>query len=304
MKKIVITGITGLIGKALAKKLMSSGHHVTGFTRDPGKCRSLIDSGVRLNQWDDPNSDAWMEEISTADVIVNLAGENIASGRWTKSRKQQILHSRLNALTRIGSVLNKPQPKPVMLIQASAIGYYGSQPGLVMDETSPAGDGFLAQVCHDTELAAQEIKGAAVVCVRFGIVLDLQGGALAKLTAPMQFGIAGYPGNGKNMVSWIHLEDVVNGINHLIEQQNPAQVYNFTAPEPVIMKQMVKLAGKYKKVLLTIPLPQQLLGLTLGREMVQETLLAHQIVKPAGLLSGGYKFRYPDLKSAMHQLFT
>lgn len=303
MKKIVITGITGLIGQALAIKLLSSGHQVTGFTRDPNKCRSLTDTGVVMHPWDELNNSGWMEAVATADVIVNLAGENIASGRWTKARKAQILQSRLNALARIRSVLNEPPHKHPLLIQASAIGFYGSQPGVVMDETSHAGAGFLSQVCQQTEQNAQDISAATVVCVRFGIVLDLNGGALAKLTAPMKFGVGGYPGNGKNMVSWIHLEDVVNGINHIMNLHHPAHIYNFTAPESVTMKHMVQIAGNYKKIKLTMAVPPQLLAITLGRELVHETLLAHQMVKPAGLLAAGYQFLYPDLKSAMNQIF-
>lgn len=304
--RIIVSGITGLIGRELSTSLLAAGYDVVGLSRRPMDKAGVLPSGVKILTWQGSSENSWHTGLSGATALINLAGENIAGGRWSQKRKQQILDSRLASIEQIQSALLSVENPPKLLIQASATGFYGHRPGEMLNEESTAGEGFLARVCKALEEKANAIDGMDVINLRTGIVLSNQGGALPKLTASMRFGAGGYPGNGRQMVPWIHIQDVIQAIIHLLQlpagQRVPA--CNLTAPEPVMMKDLVKQAARKKGAFVTMPIPASFMKLMLGSEMVQETLLVDQMVAPTVLLRTGFSFRFPVLQKALSHLLA
>jgi uncharacterized protein len=304
--RVIITGVTGLIGSELALSLVAAGYDVVGLSRNPSAHPRMRDAGVRLVQWNASDPDSWYREAEGALAIINLAGENIAGGRWTRIRKELMLQSRVDAILQIQRALNRLTTPPELLIQGSATGYYGHQPGVSLDEGSGAGEGFLADICKTTEQEARQTQNIQVVMIRTGIVLSDKGGALPKLTASMRLGIGGYPGKGQQMVPWIHIEDEIRAILHILtlKKEDREALYNLTSPEPVSMKSMVIKAARCKRALITLPIPVGILHLMLGKQMVQETLQTDQAVNPAALIRSGFKFRHPEIRQTLNHLLA
>jgi len=304
--RVIITGVTGLIGRELALSMVAAGYDVVGLSRNPSDHPWMRDAGVRLVKWDATDPEGWYQEAEGALTIINLAGENIAGGRWTRFRKELMLQSRMDAIQQIQRALNKLTTPPELLIQASATGYYGHQPGVSLNEGSGAGEGFLADICKTTEREARQTQGIQVVMIRTGIVLSEKGGALPKLTASMRLGIGGYPGRGQQMVPWIHIEDEIRAILHILSlnKGDREPVYNLTAPKPVSMKSMVTMSARCKRALITLPIPVSIIHMMLGKQMVEETLQADQAVNPAALIRSGFKFHYPEVRKALNHLLA
>lgn len=303
-QKVIITGITGLIGKALARALTDAGYTVVGLTRQPESNPDLTEMGVRLIRWNGSCPDSWYHELPDAHAVINLTGENIAAGRWNSTRKEIILSSRIFAIHSVQDALSLVSVKPQLFIQASAIGYYGPIPKGKTDESSLSGHGFLASVCREVESEAFKTEDTRVVIARFGVVLDPEAGALAKITASMKIGICGMPYPAGNMMSWIHPDDLTRSILHLLSRQEHQPVYNFCAPQPVTFSRFIRKAARLKKVYICLPLPWKLLSLRFGKSMVDETLRTDQNVVPAALLSEGFVFKYTDAESALEALLT
>ena len=305
MQKVIITGVSGFIGRVLATALIRQGFNVVGLSRNPNNSQELTNSGIRLFRWNGTCPDTWFEEVDGSLAIINLAGENIATKKWSQSQQDRIVESRIKAIHAVQDAISLADNKPELLIQASAIGYYGTKTTAFVDERQSSGTGFLASVCKDIEAEVNKTEDTRVVIARFGLVLDTTGGALEKITAPMKYGICGIPGNGNNMVSWIHMNDLVNGIIHIIKKKGSEnRVYNCTSPSPITLKELVrKVAGK-KRTLFCMPIPVPVLAVSMGRKMVTETLVASQSVIPQALLSEGFRFEYPDIKTAIAGLFT
>ncbi|MFI5267204.1 MAG: TIGR01777 family oxidoreductase [Chloroflexota bacterium] len=283
---VLISGAHGLIGRALTAKLQAGGHAATALSRSPRPDEI---------SWDFDGA-----QLEAFDAVVHLAGESIASGRWTAAKKAAILESRVSLTTKLSEALAMLERPPRTLIVASAIGFYGDRPGEVLDEGSSSGDGFLAEVCRQWEAAAEPARAAGIRVAhsRFGIVLSPHGGALKPLLAVFKLGLGGPIGSGRQMWSWIALEDVASALVHVLVTDNIAGPINFTAPSPLPERDFATVLGRVLRRPAFTPLPAFAARLVLG-EMANELLLSDQNVRPTRLLDSGYSFAFTDLEAAL-----
>jgi len=278
-------------------------HQVTVLTRDVERARAQLPQSVACVRWDGETLGDWVEALEGADALVNLAGENIAQ-RWTAAVKERLRRSRVQPARLLVQALSRLRQPPAVLLQASAIGIYDQNPALEVDESSPPGRGFLAELCVEWESAVRPAGslGIRLCWMRLGIVLGVGGGALAKMLTPFRLGIGGPIGSGRQWLSWIHTEDVVEAAHLLMEQPHLSGVFNFTAPSPVTMDEFAHTLSKVlrRPAWLRVPAfaPKILFG-----EMA-ETLLQGSRVLPRRLLEAGYAFRYPELESALRAALT
>jgi uncharacterized protein (TIGR01777 family) len=289
---VLVTGATGMVGSALIPFLTTGGHRVTKLVRKQ--------AGEGEASWDPAAGTIDSAALAACDVVVHLAGDNIADGRWTKAKKQRIVDSRVQGTRLIAESLAKlPQPRKT-LISASAIGFYGNRGDEWLDETSTAGEGFLADVCQQWEAAAQPARdaGLRVVNLRLGVILSPRGGALAKMLFPFKTGGGGVVGGGKQYWSWITLDDVVGAIHHAITQESLSGPVNLVAPNPVTNYEFTKTLGRVLSRPTILPMPAFAARLLLG-EMADELLLASQRVRPSRLEGTAYPFRHPQLEEAL-----
>lgn len=293
--KIAITGASGLVGSELCALLTTAGHQVTRLVRHrPGE------GEIYWNVKD--------QEIDTAgleghDAVVHLAGENIASGRWSPAQKKRIRNSRVDGTRLLCDALARLEHKPQVLICASATGYYPVDTGEELTEDSPPGDTFLAEICREWEAAAAPAiaAGIRVVYTRFGIVLSPRGGALAKMLTPFRLGVGGVIGSGRQVMSWIALDDAIGAIDHALNQPELRGPVNVVAPQAVTNREFTKTLGRVLGRPTILPVPAFAIRLALG-EMADELLLTGMHVVPKRLLETGYTFRFPDLESALRHL--
>jgi uncharacterized protein (TIGR01777 family) len=298
--RVIIAGGTGFIGRALVDGLSAAGYDVVVLTRSKA-ARSI--GRVRMQSWDGRTSDNWGGLVSGAAGIVNLAGENIASGRWTQKRRKAILQSRIWAGRAVVEAVGKAVAKPAVLIQASAVGFYGRRPVGRLEESAEQGKGFLAEVAAVWEQSSRSVEdfGVRRAVIRSGIVLGRGGGAFPRLLLPFRFFVGGPLGAGGRSFSWIHLKDEVRAIRFLLENEEAAGAFNLTAPGPVSQKEFASLLGKILGRPAWLPLPSLALKAVFGR-MAAETLLADQEVFPARLLGSGFRFDFPELEPALRDL--
>jgi len=298
-KRILITGATGFIGRALCRELQSS-YELVALSRDAKKAAEILGEGVRIVEWDGRTTSGWAREVIGAHAVVNLAGESVAGGRWTRFRKDTIRQSRLQGTRAIIDAIEIAKTRPGVLVQASAIGFYGSRADGTLDEDAPLGKGFLADVCRRVEAVADksEAMGVRHVVLRTGVVLGTGGGALPKLMAPFRFHLGGYVGSGKQWFSWISLHDEVRAIRYLIESKRAQGVFNLTAPEPVTMKVFCQNLAEVLGRSAWTAVPGPVLRLLAG-EMAEEVLLAGQKVLPKRLTEAGFEFEHRDVRSAL-----
>ena len=293
--RIAVSGASGLIGSALIRALEGSGDDcsrlVRGAPRNPGEV-----------VWSPERGLAEPAAAQGFDALVHLAGESVAGGRWTVAKRHRIRSSRAPATLRLVDSLSTLDRPPHVFVCASAVGYYGDRGDELLDEDSPAGGGFLASVCRDWEAAA---ASAATVCervvmLRFGVVLSAAGGALPRMLTPFRLGLGGRLGSGRQYFPWIHLEDAVAAIRHLIDHgEGPV---NLTAPEQVTNAHLTRSLARTLRRPALFPAPTPALVAIFGA-MARETLLASARVVPARLQSGGFGYRYPTLDSALaHEL--
>lgn len=297
MKKVLITGSHGLVGSALIPFLAASGHEMTQLVRykfgpDPKKIF-----------WDPPIGKLDVPALEGFDAVIHLGGENIAGGRWTARRKQKIRDSRVLGTSLLCERLAQTSAPPKVLLCASAVGFYGDRGDEILDENSPSGQGFLAEVCRAWEEAAQpaRAKGIRVVNLRLGVVLSPAGGALAKMLLPFRMGLGGKIGTGQQWMSWIALDDLLGSIRHALEQESLAGPVNAVTPEPVTNAELTRTLGKVLGRPTVLPLPAFMARVLLG-EMAQELLLASTRVRPGKLEQTGFRFLYPHLDSALRHL--
>ncbi|SDL61773.1 hypothetical protein SAMN05660337_3398 [Maridesulfovibrio ferrireducens] len=294
--RVVITGGTGFIGKKLSKALAVKGYQVFSLTRST---RVSDISGVRNVVWDGKSSSGWEEFAEGATAIVNLAGENIASGRWNKAKKNRILSSRLAAGQAVSEAVARAKVRPKVVIQASATGYYGPTGAEPVTEESPAGDSFLAEVAKKWEAstAGVETHGVRRAIVRTGMVLGC-GGALSKMIVPFKLGLGSYLGNGHQGVSWVHIDDEVRAIIYLIENKSCKGVYNLSSTHPVTSNKFMETLGQVLDKPVYLRVPAFFLKIILG-QMAEEVLLNGQFVLPERLITAGFNFEHLDLKEAL-----
>jgi uncharacterized protein (TIGR01777 family) len=234
------------------------------------------------------------------DAVVHLAGANIAAGRWTAEQKARIRDSRVNSTRLLSETFAKLAQPPKVFVCASATGFYGDRGADIMTEDSPAGSGFLAEVCEAWEAATQPARNAGIrtVMLRFGMILSSAGGALAKMLLPFKLGVGGVIGSGDQYWSWIGLDDVVGAIHHALVNDTLEGAVNTVAPQPATNREFTKSLGKILGRPTIFPLPGFAARLALG-EMADELLLASTRVEPAKLAASGYAFRHPELEGAL-----
>jgi uncharacterized protein (TIGR01777 family) len=294
---VAVTGASGLVGSALVPFLTTGGHQVTRLVRSQPR-----PSAAEL-QWDPEKGVQDLSGLEGIDAVVHLAGENIASGRWTAERKARIRNSRVNGTRALCEALVRLSRPPKVLVNASAIGYYGNRGTELLTEESPAGQGFLAEVCQAWEGATAPAvqTGIRVVPVRIGLVLSPAGGVLAKMRWPFAFGLGGPVGSGEQYISWITLDDVVGAIHHVLINETLQGPINGTAPQPVTNKEFTVTLGRILKRPTFLPLPAAALRFALG-EMAEELLLSSTRVEPRRLVESHYTFRHPRLEEALRSL--
>jgi uncharacterized protein (TIGR01777 family) len=303
MARIIVTGATGFIGKALCFRLLEEKYEVVALSRSREKGKKIFGSEATVIEWDGKSSEVWQGYVNGAYAVVNLAGENIGSGRWAPKRKQAILQSRLDAGRAVVEAAKSAKEKPRVIIQASAIGYYGSRGDEIIDESSSPGEGFLTEVAKKWEQSTQGVESLEIrrVIIRSSIVLGKEGGVFLRLVKPFRFFVGGHLGRGKQWFSWIHLEDEVKAILFLIEREDLSGVFNLTAPHQLVQKDFYHILGKIMKRPSWLPVPGFVLRLIFG-EMAKETLLSGQRVTPRRLEEAGYQFLYPQAELAIKEI--
>jgi uncharacterized protein len=304
MVKVAITGATGLVGSRLVEKLTSQGDRIVVLTRSVDRAKRIFPQSafpdLDIVSCDLKRSGDWQQSISGCDAVVNLAGEAIAE-RWTNEHKAEIVSSRQLATKNIVEAIKKAESKPSALINASAIGYYGTSETETFDETSIAGNDFLAEVCKTWETEAQKVKeaGTRLVILRIGIVLA-NGGALGKMIGPFKMFAGGPIGSGRQWFSWIHREDLVDLIVQSIKRQDMEGVFNATSPNPVKMNQLCQTLGEVMNRPSWLPVPDFVLELMLGD--AAKVVLEGQQVLPKHLQASGFQYQYPTLKPALTEV--
>ncbi|MEC4894383.1 MAG: TIGR01777 family oxidoreductase [Oscillatoria sp. PMC 1051.18] len=303
--KVAITGGTGFVGTRLVEKLHSQGENIVILTRNETRAKRIFPASAYQNleivEYTPQKSGDWQNALSGCDAVVNLAGEPIAEERWTPQVKQKILQSRQLGTRKIVEAITKAEPKPSVLVNASAIGYYGTSETATFDENSPPGDDFLAEVCQTWEAEAEKVQAAGVrlVILRLGIVLG-NGGALAKMLTPFKLYAGGPIGNGKQWFSWIHREDLVNLIITALKNPDIQGTFNATAPNPVRMNQLCHALGEVMKRPSWLPVPGIALELLLGEGA--KLVLEGQEVIPKQTQATGFEYQYPTIKPALAQI--
>lgn len=301
--KIVVTGATGFIGNALCESLIGEGHQLVLLVRNPEKAKEAFPR-AHVIAWEASGAPP-AAVLEGAHAVVHLAGESIAAGRWTKKRRKAIRDSRVMGTRYLVDALALCLHRPGVLVSSSAVGYYGDQRDEILDESSPPGSDFLASVCKEWEAEATRADslGIRVVQIRTGLVLSPKGGALPRMLPPFKAFVGGPVGNGRQWMSWIHLEDEVGAIRHVIDNESMRGPVNCTAPHPVSNREFSRTLGKVLKRPAFMPVPAFVLRLVLG-EMAQGLLLQGQRVLPRRLEASGYSFRFPRLTEALQDLLT
>ena len=304
--KIAITGATGFVGSRLVQKLNAENHQIIVLTRNLVKAQRVFPSltfhNLEFVPYTPKESGKWQASISGCDAVINLAGEPIAE-RWTAQQKQEILESRQLGTRKIVEAIAKAEVKPKVLVNSSAIGYYGTSETAIFEETSPSGSDFLAEVCQNWEAEAEKVKefGVRLVILRLGIVLA-DGGALAKMIGPFQMFAGGPIGTGKQWFSWIHRDDLVNLIVEAVTNEQMSGAYNATSPNPVKMKKFCQTLGEVMNRPSWLPVPEFALELLLGDGAI--VVLEGQQVLPKRAQALGFQFQYPELKPALAEIIN
>jgi uncharacterized protein (TIGR01777 family) len=295
--KVVIAGGSGFLGEPIVRGFVARGDDVAVLTRNPSHVRA-----GRALQWDARSQGAWSDEAASADVVVNLAGENIGEGRWTEKRKKQMIASRLDATGAVVEALRRDPARARTLISASAVGFYGNRGDEVLDESSPRGTGFLAELVERWEEAARPAESLSrLVILRFGVVLAADGGALKKMMLPFKLGAGGPVGNGKQWMSWLGREDAVRIVEWAVDHAAANGTYNATSPQPVTNREFARALGRALHRPAVMPAPAFALRLAFG-EMAEEVLLAGQRVVPARMSAEGFAFEKPSIDAALAAL--
>lgn len=297
--KILITGGTGLIGRRLCKALLAEGYELTVLSRTPDsvaeKCGAAVRAIGSLNEW---------QPSQTFDAVINLAGEPIVDQRWTEKRKQMLWDSRIALTEELVRRIAAAERKPAVLLSGSAIGYYGGRGDEALDETSSAGSDFPAQLCIAWEAAARKAEdfGVRVCLQRTGLVLNPEGGLLGRMLPPFRLGMGTRVGDGKQWMSWIHIEDCVTIMMRLLRDGQTRGPYNVTAPQPATNAEFTRTLASVLHRPAPFVAPAALLKLSMGESA--SLLLEGQRVLPKRLESAHYRFLFPELRSALENLLN
>lgn len=294
--RILLSGASGLLGSALLPSLKSRGFQVIRLVRGQASAEDQI-------AWD-PLQPLSPETVSGFDAVIHLSGETVV-GRWTDAKKAKIRESRVVSTRHVAQALAETAEKPRCLITASAIGYYGDREDELLRESSSAGSGFLAEVCREWEAAAQPGAQAGIRCtqIRTGVVLSRDGGALKKMLPPFRIGVGGNVGSGRQWMSWIHIQDWVGAVHHILKTDLLQGPVNMVATKPVTNAEFTRTLGSVLSRPTIFPVPAFAAKLAFG-EMADEVLLASQRVEPNKLVTSGYPFQYSDLRRALDALLS
>ena len=297
--KILVSGSTGLVGKALIKSLTNDGHGVVRLVR-----RAPSPGALEI-EWHPNQGRIDSQQLEGLDAVVHLAGESIAAGRWSEERKRSIRESRTKGTSLLSESLARLSHPPAVFLSASAIGYYGNRGDELLKESSAPGNDFLADVCVAWEAAtkASVEKGIRTVFARFGVILDSDGGALAKMLTPFRMGIGGKVGDGKQWMSWITLDDVVAALRFLIADESISGPVNVVAPNPVTNAEFTRTLGRTLSRPTIFPMPAFGARLAFG-EMADALLLSSQKVQPSVLEDKGFRFSWPTLELALKHVLA
>ncbi len=301
--RVVITGGTGLIGRALAKNLGTDGHDVIVLTRAPERAGTLP-AGVHAERWDGRTGADWAPLADGADAIVNLAGENLAERRWTAEHKRRILESRLNAGRAVVEAVEVATRKPRAVVQASAVGYYGAHGDEEVTEETGPGQDFLAGVCLEWEASTGPVEGQGVrrAIARSAVVLASEGGSLTRMLRPFRLFVGGPLGSGRQWFPWIHIGDEVAALRFLIENESASGAFNLSAPNPVTNAEFSRALGRVLGRPAFMRTPAFVLRLVFGE--VATVLVEGQRVVPRRLLDSGFAFRFPEAAEALRSLLA
>ena len=299
--RVVITGGSGVIGRALSASLARDHHEVIILSRHPEQVVGLP-AVVRAERWNPHIAEECRHLVEEADAVVNLAGENIAARRWTVDRKKQIRDSRLNAGRAMLQALESATRRPRVVIQASAVGYYGLCGDEELNEESPPGKDFLAQLAIDWEASTAQIErlGVRRAIIRTGVILSPEGGAFPRLLLPFRLFVGGPLGSGRQWFPWIHIADEVGAIRFLLENESASGPFNLSAPHPVTNADFARMVGRQTKRPAFLPTPAFLLRLLFGE--MATVLLDGQRAFPGRLMLMGYNFRFPEAAGALQDL--
>jgi uncharacterized protein (TIGR01777 family) len=294
--RLLVSGASGPIGAALLPSLKARGYSVTRLVRGAA-------TGPDQVTWN-PTQPLSPDSVSGFDAVIHLAGESIV-GRWTEARKRRILHSRTQGTRHLAEAVANAAQRPRVFISASAVGYYGNRGDEILREDSPSGEGFAAEICRQWEAAAQPAAAAGIrtVQMRLGVVMSADGGALKKMLLPFRLGLGGRLGDGRQWWRWVSVEDVVGGIQHVLDNDTLKGPVNTTAPNQVTNAEFTRtLAGVLKRPAL-FPMPAFAVRLVFG-QMGDELFLGSQRVEPAKLTASGYQFKHPELRKALQEILT
>ncbi len=300
MKKIVITGATGFLGKRIAEELISRGDEVTIFTRSVKNAKQKISNAYDYVGWN-PELNNWYQKLEDKDAVVHLAGENVMAKRWNAEHKKNILSSRIEGTRSLVNAIGQLKNKPEVFISASAIGYYGNSESPVNENSAPGKD-FLAEVVNAWESEAGKVESCGVrrVSIRTGIVLDTNEGALVPMINQFKFFAGGPIGNGKQWFPWIHIEDVVKIFLFAIDNQKVSGALNASSPNPLRMKEFCKTLGRVMHRPSLFKVPAFIIKILFGE--AADVLLNGAQVIPEKTIKAGYNFRFETAEEALKNL--
>lgn len=298
--KVLITGSTGLVGKELGKKLVMSGHSLVVLVRNPNKAKLNLPFPAEIYKWDGSSDMPPTEAFNGVEAVIHLAGESIASSRWTSNKKKKLSESRILSTRSITKAI-KSSPSVKTYISASAIGIYGNRGDEILKESDSHGGGFLSDLCKSWEQETENISGnVRVVNLRIGVVLSRQGGALQKLIPLFSLGLGGVIANGKQWMSWIHIEDLVGICQFALEDSATKGIYNAVAPRPVTNREFSNVLADSLGSSLFFPVPSLAMKIALGE--MSTIVLSSQRVDSQKIESTGFNFTYPALKDALDEI--
>lgn len=302
MKKIIITGATGLIGQQLTIKLTDMDYKITIFTRNPDNAQKKLPNVHKVVKWEYDYVDEWLQELESVDAVIHLAGANLSTKRWNKEYKKLLYDSRIISTKKLIEAIKTVERKPKVFITASAIGYYGNRSDEILTEESEAGKDFLANLCNDWEKEAKNVEqfGVRSVQIRTGLALSRNEGALKQMLPAFKYFIGGPLGNGKQWYSWLHIEDIVNIYVKALESEILSGPINAVSPNPVTMKKFAKILGDVLHRPSFFSVPKIILLLVIGQ--VAEVVTSSQRVVPEKLLNSSFKFKFEKLEDALRDI--
>ncbi|MEW5874593.1 MAG: TIGR01777 family oxidoreductase [Candidatus Zixiibacteriota bacterium] len=301
--KVLIAGGSGFLGRAIAADLLGAGHEVGILTRAPALPKG-VDSRVKHIQWSNPEAGIDPRLLAGADAIINLAGESLGAGRWTKTRKDRMFASRIETTRHLVAAIAQAEPRPKVMINASAVGYYGPHGDEEVTEAAQPGGDFLSIICSHWEDEAKKVlrSGVRLTILRMGVVLGQGADALARMMMPFRLFVGGPVGSGRQVLSWIHLDDVTGIVRLAVENDGVSGPINATAPNPATNREFSAILGRVMRRPSILPVPGFVLRLILGE--MADLVLSGQRVIPKRAIEYGYRFRYPELEPALRSVIT